>query len=126
MFGGRPGSSSVLDTAYANRIPCPAWVVVGSSCPRDWAASRTVCARDTYRGLKPLRLPLQEEFNAILKDYVGRPSPLYHAERLSEQYRRYAFAWRRVGTCCGGSKQLGGVSHARSLVERQGDACFEV
>ncbi|GAB4820171.1 hypothetical protein N2152v2_007217 [Parachlorella kessleri] len=30
----------------------------------------------------------QEEFNAILKDYVGRPSPLYHAERLSEQYRR--------------------------------------
>jgi tryptophan synthase beta chain len=25
----------------------------------------------------------QEEFNALLKDYVGRPTPLYLAERLS-------------------------------------------
>jgi tryptophan synthase beta chain len=30
----------------------------------------------------------QAEFAAILKDYVGRESPLYHAERLSEHYRR--------------------------------------
>ncbi|KAK9918589.1 hypothetical protein WJX75_005184 [Coccomyxa subellipsoidea] len=30
----------------------------------------------------------QAEFAAILKDYVGRESPLYHAERLSERYRR--------------------------------------
>lgn len=28
----------------------------------------------------------QEEFNALLKDYVGRPSPLYFAKRLSENY----------------------------------------
>jgi len=28
----------------------------------------------------------QEEFRALLKDYVGRPSPLYFAERLSEHY----------------------------------------
>lgn len=28
----------------------------------------------------------QEEFNALLKDYVGRPSPLYFAKRLSEKY----------------------------------------
>ena len=27
-----------------------------------------------------------EEFNSLLKDYVGRPSPLYLAERLSEKY----------------------------------------
>ncbi len=27
-----------------------------------------------------------EEFNGLLKDYVGRPTPLYHAERLSEKY----------------------------------------
>ena len=26
------------------------------------------------------------EFQLLLKDYVGRPSPLYYAERLSEQY----------------------------------------
>lgn len=31
---------------------------------------------------------LQREYAALLKDYVGRPSPLYHAERLSEHYRR--------------------------------------
>jgi len=28
----------------------------------------------------------QEEFNQLLSDYVGRPSPLYHAKRLSEKY----------------------------------------
>lgn len=29
----------------------------------------------------------QEEFNQLLKDYVGRPSPLYYATRLSEKYQ---------------------------------------
>jgi tryptophan synthase beta subunit len=29
----------------------------------------------------------QKEFNRLLKDYVGRPSPLYFAKRLSEKYR---------------------------------------
>ncbi|MCF6349064.1 MAG: tryptophan synthase subunit beta [Flavobacteriaceae bacterium] len=28
----------------------------------------------------------QEEFNQLLKDYVGRPSPLYFAKRLSKKY----------------------------------------
>ena len=28
----------------------------------------------------------QEEFNLLLRDYVGRPSPLFHAERLSAKY----------------------------------------
>ncbi|WP_296317314.1 tryptophan synthase subunit beta [Winogradskyella sp. UBA3174] len=28
----------------------------------------------------------QKEFHALLKDYVGRPSPLYFAQRLSEKY----------------------------------------
>ena len=28
----------------------------------------------------------QEEFQGLLKDYVGRPSPLYFAKRLSEKY----------------------------------------
>jgi len=28
----------------------------------------------------------QEEFNSLLKDYVGRPSPLYYAKRLSKKY----------------------------------------
>ena len=29
----------------------------------------------------------QKEFNQLLKDYVGRPSPLYYAKRLSEKYK---------------------------------------
>ena len=28
----------------------------------------------------------QKEFHALLNDYAGRPSPLYHAKRLSEKY----------------------------------------
>ncbi|KAK7845875.1 tryptophan synthase beta chain 2 [Quercus suber] len=30
----------------------------------------------------------QKELNGILKDYVGRESPLYFAERLTEHYKR--------------------------------------
>ena len=28
----------------------------------------------------------QEEYMALLRDYVGRPSPLYFAKRMSERY----------------------------------------
>ena len=38
----------------------------------------------------------QEELASILKNYVGRESPLYHAERLSEYYRKCAIALH----CC--------------------------
>ena len=31
---------------------------------------------------------MQRELDSILKDYVGRESPLYFAERLSEHYKR--------------------------------------
>ena len=31
---------------------------------------------------------MQDDFAAALKHYVGRESPLYHAERLSEHYRQ--------------------------------------
>ncbi|TDS15888.1 tryptophan synthase subunit beta [Sphingobacterium paludis] len=36
----------------------------------------------------------QQEFHALLKDYVGRPSPLYHAKRLSERYGATIFLKR--------------------------------
>jgi tryptophan synthase beta chain len=36
----------------------------------------------------------QEEFKSLLKDYVGRPSPLYHAKRLSEKYGAKIFLKR--------------------------------
>jgi tryptophan synthase beta subunit len=31
------------------------------------------------------------EFDQLLKDYVGRPSPLYHAKRYSEKYGANVF-----------------------------------
>lgn len=31
---------------------------------------------------------VQAEMESILKDYVGRETPLYYAERLSEYYKR--------------------------------------
>ena len=48
-----------------------------------------------YRCVDDLRLAYREildspdfqrEYRALLRDYVGRPSPLYHARRMSELY----------------------------------------
>lgn len=36
----------------------------------------------------------QKEFHDLLKDYVGRPSPLYHAKRFSEKYGANIFLKR--------------------------------
>src|SRR5579862_146819 len=36
----------------------------------------------------------QKEFHELLKDYVGRPSPLYFAKRLSNKYNRTIFLKR--------------------------------
>ncbi|MGB1000377.1 MAG: tryptophan synthase subunit beta [Flavobacteriales bacterium] len=36
----------------------------------------------------------QKEFQSLLKDYVGRPSPLYFAKRLSKQYQTNIFLKR--------------------------------
>ncbi len=36
----------------------------------------------------------QKEFNELLKDYVGRPSPLYLAKRLSEKYKTHIYLKR--------------------------------
>ena len=46
----------------------------------------------TVEDLKKAYLPILEseefkrEYHALLKDYVGRPSPLYYAKRMSEKY----------------------------------------
>jgi len=36
----------------------------------------------------------QKEFHQLLKDYVGRPSPLYFAKRLSEKYKTKVYLKR--------------------------------
>lgn len=46
----------------------------------------------TVENLREAYLPIieseefQKEFYRLLRDYVGRPSPLFHARRLSERY----------------------------------------
>ena len=46
----------------------------------------------TVETLKEAYLPIIEsenfkkEYHQLLKDYVGRPSPLYFAQRMSEKY----------------------------------------
>jgi len=42
--------------------------------------------RDQYLKIMALE-SFKKEFNQLLKDYVGRPSPLYLAKRLSEKYK---------------------------------------
>jgi len=36
----------------------------------------------------------QKSFHQLLRDYVGRPSPLYYAKRLSEKYRTHIYLKR--------------------------------
>ena len=56
-----------------------------------------------YANVEQLRLMYQEtiddpifqaEYKSLLKDYVGRPSPLYFAKRLSEKYNTNVFLKR--------------------------------
>jgi tryptophan synthase beta chain len=38
----------------------------------------------------------QAEFDSLLKEYVGRPTPLYFAERLSKEYNTKVYLKRRL------------------------------
>lgn len=47
----------------------------------------------------------QEEFNSLLKDYVGRPTPLYYAKRLSEKYNTKIYL-KREDLCHTGAHKV--------------------
>lgn len=47
----------------------------------------------------------QEEFNALLVDYVGRPTPLYLAKRLSEKYNTNVYL-KREDLCHTGAHKV--------------------
>jgi len=47
----------------------------------------------------------RNEFNALLKDYVGRPTPLYFASRLSEKYKGNIFL-KREDLCHTGAHKI--------------------
>ena len=46
------------------------------------------CVHDLQEAYLPIieSPDFQEEYHALLRDYVGRPSPLYYAKRMSEKY----------------------------------------
>src|SRR6185312_16132337 len=61
----------------------------------------------------------QNEFNSLLKDYVGRPTPLYPAERLSEKYKTKIFL-KREDLCHTGAHKLNNTVGQILLAERLG------
>ncbi|MBQ9201283.1 MAG: tryptophan synthase subunit beta [Bacteroidales bacterium] len=54
------------------------------------------CVTDLQRAYLPIleSEDFRQEYRALLKDYVGRPSPLYPARRMSEKYRCRLFLKR--------------------------------
>ena len=51
----------------------------------------------------------QSEYRALLKDYVGRPSPLYHAKRMSERYHCQLYLKREDLNHTGAHKEDGSL-----------------
>ncbi len=47
----------------------------------------------------------QKEFNALLKDYAGRPTPLYYADRLSKKYQSNIYL-KREDLCHTGAHKI--------------------
>jgi tryptophan synthase beta chain len=64
----------------------------------------------------------QNEFNQLLKDYVGRPTPLYKAERLSEKYNTQIYL-KREDLCHTGAHKInntiGQILLAKSLNKKR-------
>lgn len=60
--------------------------------------------RSSYRQL--ISAPeFRKEFDRLLREYVGRPTPLYHAPRLSEQYNARIFL-KREDLCHTGAHKI--------------------
>ncbi len=61
----------------------------------------------------------QEEFNQLLKDYVGRPTPLYHAKRLSEKYNTKVYL-KREDLCHTGAHKVNNTIGQILMAKRLG------
>ena len=61
----------------------------------------------------------QDEFNSLLKDYVGRPTPLYPAKRLSEKYAASIFL-KREDLCHTGAHKINNTIGQILLAEKLG------
>lgn len=61
----------------------------------------------------------QEQFHSLLKDYVGRPTPLYLAERLSEHYKAKIYL-KREDLCHTGAHKINNTIGQILLAQRLG------
>ena len=61
----------------------------------------------------------QKEFNSLLHDYVGRPTPLYFAERLSKQYNTQIYL-KREDLCHTGAHKINNTIGQILLAQRLG------
>jgi tryptophan synthase beta chain len=61
----------------------------------------------------------QKEFRDLLRDYVGRPTPLYFAERLSKQYNARIFL-KREDLCHTGAHKINNTIGQILLAQRLG------
>jgi tryptophan synthase beta chain len=61
----------------------------------------------------------QKQFKSLLKDYVGRPTPLYHAERLSQKYG-CAIYLKREDLCHTGAHKVNNTIGQILLAQRLG------
>jgi tryptophan synthase beta chain len=61
----------------------------------------------------------QAEFDALLKDYVGRPTPLYFAERLSQEYNTKVYL-KREDLCHTGAHKINNTIGQILLAKRLG------
>ncbi|HWZ21812.1 MAG TPA: tryptophan synthase subunit beta [Cytophagaceae bacterium] len=61
----------------------------------------------------------QEEFQALLKDYVGRPTPLYFAKRLSEKHQATIYL-KREDLCHTGAHKINNTIGQILLAKRLG------
>lgn len=63
----------------------------------------------------------QQEFRALLRDYVGRPTPLYHAGRLSEKVNAKVYL-KREDLCHTGAHKVNNTIGQILLAKRLGKA----
>lgn len=61
----------------------------------------------------------QKEFDNLLKDYVGRPTPLYKANRLSEKYKATVYL-KREDLCHTGAHKINNTIGQILLAKRLG------
>lgn len=61
----------------------------------------------------------QAEFQALLRDFVGRPTPLYHAKRLSEKYKA-TILLKREDLCHTGAHKVNNTVGQILMAQRLG------